>query len=87
MHRITGVVIVSCALMRSGRMVITVREDADMPYQRKRQQEQRPDGHHMCPAPWLHGRKSTTAIPWHEHYTGRCRSSRDFRLRATSRTA
>ena len=42
MHRIAGVVIVSGALMRYGRMVVSVRQGADVPYQRERQQEQNP---------------------------------------------
>ena len=40
MHRIAG--IVSGALMRYGRMVVSVRQGADVPYQRERQQEQNP---------------------------------------------
>jgi hypothetical protein len=59
MHRIVG--IVSGALMRYGRMVVSVRQGADVPYQRERQQKQKPDGDNRCTGPRLHGRKGTTA--------------------------
>jgi hypothetical protein len=61
MHGIAGVVIVSGALMRYRRMVIAVRQGADVPYQRERQQEQQRDGHQRCPTSPVHGRKSTIA--------------------------
>lgn len=56
MHRIAGIVIASSALMRYGRIVVSVRQGADVPYQRERQQEQKPDGNNRCAGPQPNGR-------------------------------